>query len=495
MVAVELLDPGQAPGMKAFLTDRCRFTLTDLHDQWVGLEPAEGWGTQAKYFEAHRLCDAQTQLRQEVWEPLDRCRAWDEGLSDERRRILHAEAVRYASGGDIAGVLRGLQAAIVGAGNDVTDVLAVAMPNLFEAFPDGSLWLVSTEEELVTRLTFLRIQHAAKTTPDFRTDPAEFVGVRALTGHSLTQGVDFSDLLSAMLLAFSPGAIGYAFPWPPHTFVFLFGSSLELRVPEPGSLVSLYEPATHSRGDRDIWTDPLFWKSEFNPGDLEALLGWWVTRLNIVYAFAADPTRFEVNGAHDVSRQFAWFLTFERMVLDAICVLTAVQSPWATREQSAFDLLDKAEALLGVGLRGSGDGFKRLLRRQEGIALLDRSWDCMPVRLRPRFRAHSRHLYKETYAHVHEQALGSRRTSGAVQVWDEARGLLVASALESYVPNIARAIRNSAHGFFEQLTGPERHLLATHTGALPRSFGDLVALIFFGLMADPARLVEGTWWS
>ncbi len=392
-------------------------------------------------------------------------------------------------------MIAGLESAILGAGNDVAHLLDANLPGLFESFPDASLWLVSTDSVLLARLAFLRVRYALELTPDVHLNADEYESLRALSGHSLTQGVEFSDLIKPLLLTFSPGAIGYAFPWPPHTLVLLFGSSIELRQPDPPSLASLYAPSLMNLDDPDAWIDPEFWRDEFSPGDLEILLAWWVSRLNLVYAHAANPAGFAGNGLHNVAQQFAWLLTVERLVLDAICILSGVQSPWPTQQAAAFDLLDKAEALLGYGSEASGDGFKRLLQRSEMRSRLDRAWEMLPVRLRTRFQKHSQKLYEHLYSYVHDHSMAHRRTRGAVKVWDERARRYVGSPLDSYVPNIVREVRNSSHGFLEQIEGNKRHVIATHDAHLPRSLANLAALIFFALIADPERTIAGTFWS
>jgi hypothetical protein len=126
-------------------------------------------------------------------------------------------------------------------------------------------------------------------------------------------------------------------------------------------------------------------------GQIETLLQWWVTRLNVVYSFLADPTRFGDDLArHSAPRQAAWFLTFERMLADFLLVQTGFQGSELARQQAAFDLLDKAEALLGFGKDGSGKGFERLLRRRSMVQRLDEVWSRLPLQLQPRFRAHTR---------------------------------------------------------------------------------------------------------
>jgi hypothetical protein len=232
---------------------------------------------------------------------------------------------------------------------------------------------------------------------------------------------------------------------------------------------------------------------EFDPGDLESLLAWWTQRLNVLYSHAADPTRFERIGRHDAGAQVAWFLTFERLLADATFILSGPQTPQLARLQSAFDLLDKAEALLGYGVRGSGKGFTRLLRRSQMIPRLDSAWERLPLRLRPRFRAHTRALFDHVYDHVREHALGYRLTSNAVKVWRPRSNRLVARPMDSYVPDLVRATRNSTHGFTELVKGCDKYLIATHDGHLPPAMADLATLIALGLFADAESLVEGTW--
>jgi hypothetical protein len=107
--------------------------------------------------------------------------------------------------------------------------------------------------------------------------------------------------------------------------------------------------------------------------------------------------------------------------------------------QAAFDLLDKAEALMGYGIRGSGDVFKRLLRRTPMVARLSEAWDRLPVRLRVRFRAHTSALFDHVYEHVRDHAHSYRLTPRAVKVWRPASNRLVALPMDTFVPDLVRA--------------------------------------------------------
>lgn len=72
---------------------------------------------------------------------------------------------------------------------------------------------------------------------------------------------------------------------------------------------------------------------------------------------------------------------------------------------------------------------------------------------------------------------------------------LVAQGMNDYAPALLRAARNSAHGFLDQLSGPDRHLVATHTGNFPPELADLAALVMLAVFGDPERLTHGTWFS
>jgi hypothetical protein len=90
-----------------------------------------------------------------------------------------------------------------------------------------------------------------------------------------------------VLLAFSPGAVGYAFDRQPHALVLLFGNDGELREEPPRSLSSLYEPTVFEPFGEEPWDDLAF-REDVGSGDIELLFQWWVSRLNVFYSHAAD---------------------------------------------------------------------------------------------------------------------------------------------------------------------------------------------------------------
>jgi hypothetical protein len=493
-VTFELPNPQLAPGYRDALVQLMDFRVDDIADGWVAVEPSEGSRVTRSYFTATRICDARSDLDEATtWQPMLDNPPWPDRDVGRRERLLR-EAERLAQLGTPQGTLQALAAGIAGANTDAHEFLAPQLATVFQEFPNGSLWLVSVDNVLLSRLTFLHSRIALELTPDRPIGP-EQMGVHALDGHSITSGVMFEKVINPALLAFSPGAVGYSFAWSPHALVLLYGQSVELREEQPRSLAGLYQPDVMADVHANLWADDDFWL-DVDEDDAEALFTWWVERLNDVYSHAADPTAFEEGGRHRAEEQLAWLLTIERLVADGLLLLSGPQDPQMARLETAFDLLDKAESLLGYGVEDTGKGFERLLRRSETEPRLNRAWETLPERLRPRFQRHTTTVYDRIYEHVFGHSLGFRRAANSkVQVFNERADALIAMGMNDYVPKLVRAARNSAHGFLDQLTGKQRFLVATHTGELPPEVSDLATLVLLALFADVHRVTDGTWFQ
>lgn len=498
---VPLPDPSLAPGVRDFIRDASQFNLREVIPGWGLIAPAEGAGTARNYLTAHRLCDAQSTITDETWAPLvanppiqgpeERATRPGEEASAEWREKVVRHADRLQESGKTRGVV-GADLAAVSATlatkrpDELQTFLAQQVPLLFKAFPEGSLWYVAVDATLMHRVTVMRALNALELTPDIVT-PTDFPGLRALEEHSITGGVHIGPLYDVVLTTFVPGALGFVFEMMPHTLILLYGLNGNLSSPWPPTAASLYQPnvqAEHGLG---------FLDGDFFEGvgdEAEALLQWWTQRLNVVYSHIADPTRFvDSAGNHSPTTQYGWFLTLERMLADTLLVTTGFQGPALARQQAAFDLLDKAETLLGFTSKKTGKGFERLLRRTSMLRRLDEVWEQLPVQLRQRFRRHTRWLYDSVYDEIRAEAVKTRLTKNGVMVGPP--GALVDRPMEMYVGELVRAVRNSAHGLLEQLTtSGDRYLIATHQGKLPAQLADLAALLAFALVADADRLSD-----
>lgn len=486
--------------------------MDEVEDGWGAVEPAEGAGATWPYFKLHKLCDATTTLRDSTWDPLRRAPSWDtsnvaartqpgEEPTMEWRQRLTEWGNKVLANGRRGSELVAVQATLTSLPlDDLPAYLTEQVPELFKTFPDGSLWFLETDRLLPARMSVLRILLNQELVPDLfdvAVESGELVALEMLQEHSLTSGAAFASLVDPLLLVLPPTTLGYVFDWTPHGLVMCAGFAGLLIEDHPPTFASLFAPRGQS-GYGFHWRETEIW-DDVTPTTAEALLQWWVTRLNTIYSHACDPTCFVDNlGRFQPTRQAAWLLTFERLLTDALLIRSNPQGAAQTLHQAAFDLLDKAEVLLGFGSDDSGKGFQRLLRRSEMVDLLNSKWDArLPLQLRARFKLYTEHLYDRLHAEIRDEAYSVRLTARGVLVWNEKEARLIERQMDDYAPKLVRAIRNSAHGLVEQLESPvrqkERHLIATHKGTLPVVLPDLAALIAFALVADAERLCDGTW--
>lgn len=514
-VIIPLPRAEKAPAFLDSLTSLAAMSVRAVSDGWAAIAPAEGAGRTHPYFELVRLADASTVMTDEIWAPLTANPPWHSSVEDLaprigadgakepawRERLLAWSDEIYDPERPEAG-FASLSARLTGSSlEEVPALLSAHAQSLLAAHPRGSFWFMRTDELLARRLTVRRALLTFALMPDVleENDPVvrTLPQLRTLQGHSLTGGLSFGRLLDPLLLAFSPASLGFVFDWMPHALVFLTGFPGSMARTYPATPWALYDPHLQEPGELR-WKDRDF-VAGLAAGQIESLLQWWVARLSVVYSHLADPTNFGDRFArHSPELQTGWLLTVERMLADFLLVQGGFQGPELARQQAAFDLLDKAEVLLGFDTKRSGRGFERLLRRQSMVARLDEVWCRLPLQLRARFRAHTRRLYDEIYADVRSHAYEHRLTGSGVRV-EGKDGKLQSMDMESYVPSLVRAVRNSAHGLIEVLTSEgsqmrrDRALLATHDGRVPPQVGDLSTLIAFALVADYERVIERTW--
>lgn len=493
-VVVSLPPAERAPGYRDSLSTRSDFQVESYGPDALAVAPREGFGAVRPYFNARRLCAAGDTITQETFAAL----VDDPPFPDndtERRQRFRTEAERLGGlDAILPNQLSGIASTIMALrGDELPGYLEQQIPIIFDDLPDASLWYVTVDSVLLGRLAFLRSQLALTLTPELPFEPEEFVGLRLLSDHSFSKGIAFANAFDPILLAFTPGAFGYAFGVLPHVLILCFGDLMELRQPQPGPLHTLYEPPVLNQPE--LWDDEAF-RDDLQPSHLEALIPWWAGRLNVLYSHAADPTRFADSvGRLDAQAQSAWLLTFERMLADAMFVAADVNGPALPRLQMAFDLLDKAAGLLGHRGGGAAEGFKRLLRRRTVMPLLERSFTGMPDDLGQRFATHAGRIFDSSYEEIRALALSHRLTAGGVRVARSDPTQLQTMSTDDYAAELVRAVRNSSHGFLEQLEGRQRLLLATHEGELPTQIADAALAAALALCADAERLVAGEWWE
>ncbi len=482
--------------------------VVQVHDDWLAIEPAEGAGRTREYFDLRRLADGSTEITQATWDVLVANPPFHESVEDLARKpwgtdetwrqalLRWAEGLRDPQRPEVS--IAALSAQIIGTRPEhVPALLNTYGPALLETYPEGSFWFLRADELLGRRLAAIRVLLSVSLVPDFLDHVDDTSGappsLSTLRAQSSTGGLSFGGLLDPLMVAFSPCSLGFTFDWMPHAIPFLFGFPGSNVRTHPATPWALHDPRIQQgpfRPGHD-WSFGL----DLSSGEIESLLQWWVGRLNTVYSHLADPTRFcGPLGHHEPERQTAWLLTFERMLADLVLVQSFVQGPELARQQASFDLLDKAESLLGFGRARTGKGFERLLRRRSMVVRLDEVWARLPVQVQARFRAQTRRAFDGLYDGAVAHALRYRAATASVRVAMR-DGRVAAVALEDYVPSLVRAIRNSAHGFIDVLSGDtrDRRLLASHDGSIAPELADVAVLICLGLVADFESVASGAW--
>jgi hypothetical protein len=128
---------------------------------------------------------------------------------------------------------------------------------------------------------------------------------------------------------------------------------------------------------------------------------------------------------------------------------------------------------------------------------LDAIWDRrLPIQLRSRFKTHGHFLYDWVYDHIQAHAYEFRVAGKGIDVWSSRQGKLVRWSWDSFVPELVRAVRNSAHGLMEVFEKPdEKDVVVTHDGEMPPELPQLATFLSFAMIADAERLCDGTWWE
>ena len=408
-----------APAYRRSLSADALLRVEDFGNDVAGVVPVEGPGATREYFRVERLCAAETDLRDpETWaalrkvppEPRSRTGVSINLPTDAYAVIGHDEGI------DKAIYALGLEALSATDGRDLERILQTRLTAWFERFPRAVLLYVTISPVLIHRLTFARSQLAIQLTPDLRMTPGQ---LEAFSQMTITQGIDAAALIYLPLLALSPCALGFMIPALPHSLVFCFGEPLDLRRQHPLSLASQFRPRVFG-SPQGLERRELM--SSVTASDGEELVRWWVGRLNRIYSHIADPTRWvDSEWRHDAAAQTAWFVTFERLLGDAVSLFAEPQATDLHRVQVAFDLLDKAPPLLGYSRSDSSNGFCALLRREQSLRRLREAYASMPGDLGTRLGDEAERLFDGLYAKVRENTLRHRLTEKGADWTQESR--------------------------------------------------------------------------
>ena len=321
-------------------------------------------------------------------------------------------------------------------------LLQMQLPILFKQLPAASVLYVTADDVLLNRAAFGRTQSALELTPDMPAGP-DLDLLPAFSAMSLTQGVNFSELMKLPLLALSPATMGVVFPALPHAIVVCFGSGAELRRPVPTSLASLFRPSVLADAE-GLDRSAILAGAHLGVGDV--LVSWWADRLNELLGFLCDPTRWmDAQGFYRAADQTAWLVTLERLIADATSLLAEPQASDLQRLQIAFDLLDKTAQAVGYPHKKAATGFEALLRHERCMPIIRGGLaKHLPADLAATLSTEAGRLFDELYDAMLKDALSYRRVGQGIKIAvGEDPAALTNLDQSSFVARTCRAVRNS----------------------------------------------------
>jgi len=495
--------PDYESGMRSSLAGGADFVVEDVEPGRVAVSPREGAGAVRQYFRLSKVADANTDIVQDdpwaflaVMPPASKPEGFGipEKMRDQWERLHQSDTLAALT------QRLGVEVAITEV-ERLPHLFRRELPALFERYPGGSLWYVGVEEVLLKRLTAMKIALQSSIAPDSKFAEGR-EGITYFGAFQLTGGLSFVEVVAPLLLTFSPAVAGFAMDALPGAFVFFFGqfdNDHDLRRSARDDLSISYHPAVNQHPTAPGVKVPV---KGLGAGELGALLGWWLRRLDILYSHAADPTRFVAgDGSLDSNAQAAWYFTVERLLADFTALGAAVTAPPLLRMQGAFDALDKASSLIAGAGGNDATEFMRLLSAKATLPCVERAFDLMPAQSRSRFKRWARDSYARLYSDIRGQTLQDRITPDGKAVlvaWDRPTDLRRMS-WDEYVGALVREARNASHGLMNILTHTpknkraHRFLLATNQGDVPASLYEVARVICLALIADAQSLRLGQW--
>jgi hypothetical protein len=358
---------------------------------------------------------------------------------------------------------------------ELPNLLRVSFAKIIRDFPDASLWYVALTPPAAWRVATIRALFAAAVAPETLPRREEdFTGFPP--GGSLTQSlvVGLSAYIEPVLMIDAPWLIGWNGPRKGGSIVVLFGRS------EPG-FVSRQQPemisALRSRG----LVAPASGTSrpEIPATTSEALLRYWVDRLDALLSRSLDPTEFvDDRGDHKPGEHLAAVSSIESMFVALQTVLSHAGRDPYVRQMAMFSILDQLEGM-------NFDNWIRMVTPKKVARAAGLLENALPAEIaevvlgRVRLAIRALDDFKRTIT------LPERVAGGLLRIPDGKGGWLEQS-LDGATADYIRLIRNSHHSFTDMSSDPTKlALLARFEAGVPDAFSDLALLHVLRFLVQP----------
>jgi len=363
-------------------------------------------------------------------------------------------------------------------------------PAFFDHEPDGRIDFLYANEIYMTHMHLLRKLFLMLDSPG--ADPERLLNVFPETLSHLRSfsGQAFPETeVSILFTMFYPKIYGFLSPQSTSVLVFHFGTDADASQPFPPSFEHWWRPSgafqeNGEKGSRILDGATRGELSELEPilpsawdrNQWLALFDWYLRRLENLLHTVLDFSRFASKDRQPrYEVQFKTLLTLMHIAEETVLSLLPLP-PFITKTLTC-DIIDQYAALRAGGKTDGAEvaKFKEIVSKNWLLGPLSDSFKSLPSP----FSVYFRDQMESVWNSIESSILKGVFVKDAVPAPE---------AVDNFVPQVLRALRNTRHGFF--LRPNQFAPLASHNANLSDRFPAIGALLWIALLAEPRLFLE-----
>jgi hypothetical protein len=340
------------------------------------------------------------------------------------------------------------------------------------SFPEADLFVIHQGSQFSPRLAVPRALLRDLAMPKPSADTIVFASSQAIMADTL---LGLRPFVECVLTSLSPYVWGASVGRAGAVLIVTFGRPLSGHKMVPGDLLELSASLTGPFGRDTSWTPSA------TRTDLEHALNWWMARLDLLFSHTTEPANCARGDEYDPRIAHERIITVIQ-IFRACHMLATTQDPY-TRQLLLYNVLDQLPGL-NPRARWEATTIARKVRSR-----LDEIKSRMPLEvqrvLMPRATAAADALDQLATGFFTSELV----TDDGIVLADKSGGSVV-TAFDNATSQWLRVMRNSAHGFEQELTPRQRTLLAAHNAEIPWALPDLAWLHLLHLLCYPEQIAK-----
>lgn len=339
-------------------------------------------------------------------------------------------------------------------------------------FPNSDLHLITVDEAFSRRLATPRALLRDLRNP--KTDGEEIV---FQSSHGIIQDtyIGLTPFIETLLTSLSPYVWGVSAGRAGAIIVVTFGKAVGGRERIAGSLLELSATSASA-------TKRPSWRPQATVRDFERSISWWMARLDLLFSHLTEPENCTHHGEYDPRIAHERILTAIQLFRSAHMVATVGDSH--TRRLLLYNILDQ---LTGLNPRAKWPQTTTASSVQAKLrAIEERMPEDVQRVLLPRAHAAAASLKGLQDGFFARELL----QDGGIRLPDKSGGRVLTS-LDRAASEWLRVMRNSAHGFEQQISDRQRTLIAAHNASIPEDLPDVAWLHLLHLLTYPEQVALG----